>query len=506
MELLDLPEEIINRVAHFFTQQATIAIAALVSRKLNRIVTPHLYGKVSLMVSKCERTVPFIIAEIDNILSNFPSIAFERKLDLPTIRGCNALAFIRTIRRRPELGLYVKCLHLHRQDYGFVYRRALGYYDDGVKLRLPSRGVPLRLSLFRLLEPRPDRLTSSMDPAYEVVLTLLRILPRLTRLSCSAYDTDVPWNPILGLMGSLATLKMAQHDFSQLRVLTINGYHKPLSKLWPIFTLPSLHTLGITGVQLNTTLCPDAELGMWDLMVKRNSIKVLILLNIYVNVGGPSEVDLAPLRLLFATLEQLRCLTLAAKETAITEKLLSTCLCHLPALISLDVYENRPTSMTTGIALAQQEVLQPDVPSSLNLLRQSKILRQLSIDVGMLLTLTPFSLASEHPSILGSSPIITTEELARQEFAANVDLSLPHSLRSLKLRVCDESMLQTELLRALETSLMDLRLRFPKLRKLEIAWKMGGLVTAAKGANNLSSAVVAKLRCEGIEVVESLLP
>lgn len=55
----DLPEELIDMTIAFLGPQSSLAAAALVSRKLNRITTPHLYTTVSVTVCRSAKRVPF---------------------------------------------------------------------------------------------------------------------------------------------------------------------------------------------------------------------------------------------------------------------------------------------------------------------------------------------------------------------------------------------------------------------------------------------------------------
>lgn len=110
--------------------------------------------------------------------------------------------------------------------------------------------MPARIAIGNLRRAVFESQIHALDPACGLVHTLLRSLPQVRLIDASAYVTDVPWNPLISLVGSLAILETVQHDFNRLDELRLSCKSFPPGKLWPIFTLPNLKVLSLRDVQL----------------------------------------------------------------------------------------------------------------------------------------------------------------------------------------------------------------------------------------------------------------
>lgn len=123
----NLPEKIIDKIVSFLGPQSSLAAATLVPRKVNRIATPRLYTAVTLTLGRSAESFP---TTIEDRQANDEMANIILEVDIPTINDCNVSAFIRSIRRRPELARHVKHLGLIPHDYGYIFRNFLGFYDQ----------------------------------------------------------------------------------------------------------------------------------------------------------------------------------------------------------------------------------------------------------------------------------------------------------------------------------------------------------------------------------------
>ena len=502
----NLPEELIDRIITFLGPQSSLAAAALLSRKLNRIVTPHLYTSVSVTVCKVGRQLPFKLkgSEVGS-----ESDVVEVFFDLPTSSGCSAVAFRKTIRCRPDLARYTKYLRLTRDDRGFLFRKITGFYDFRHRSsertswrdteRAAKKATPKLLS--ELDAPRPRPATYTMDPGFEIVALLLRSLPHVNYLDFFNYHTDVPWDAFLSLTRSLVTLPAVQHDSSQLRTLDMGCCHKDFVRFWPLFTLPNVALLRLGSAALTSLSLPDDELQEWVASVQQSSIMRLELENLHIFAAPLRDYDLTPLKVALLTCNQLRHLVITSRPAGMTLSLLGPVQQYCELLESLAIHEaGPPLQVDLGVKLARLQLL--NAPGSPVKLRQSHTLRELTMDLAMLLSLTPASQEVDH--VGRASAPFDAPQVSDEKLVAHIDFTLPRTLTSLKLRVGNEQNLQLALLTALDALRQDVRSRLPNLKQLEVAWQKGGMLTKEQGATLISPDLIHRFRRQGVELFESL--
>ncbi|KAF3044005.1 hypothetical protein E8E12_005809 [Didymella heteroderae] len=475
----DFPEEIIERIISLFTVQWSLAAAALVSRRLNRIGTPHIYTAVTLVLAKSAKSIPLVVKPLETRTGPQMDI-FHFTFDLPSAESCNALAFVMTVMRRPELAQHVKLLELIRNDEGYDIRRAIGFSDlQGQKVTKLAAAAPTQLSWRSFTDAMDERPARVVDQPYELVCSVLRTLPQVNFIDAYEHTTDVPGDPFMNTIQSLATLTAVQHDF--------------------IFTIPHLSELMLRDIMLVSVTSVD--LDDWKLTVPRNSIMRLALYNVDTPRVQLPVQDTAPILLMLGACRRLKHLAIATSAAGLWQVMLGCCSQRFTALETLGVLEVGPsTSVMVGLALAERQVLYAPMPVCR--LRESEGIWCLNAEVGMLLALTPVSENNEHAGRV--ERYHSMAQLPGQLFDAHINITLPRSLETLNLMANKEKRLQIILLTTLESMHKDVRDRFPSLRKLEVAWELGGIVTEERGADNLSPELVEAFRRKGLEVVQSL--
>jgi hypothetical protein len=112
----DLPEELLDELFSFLQPQTSLTNATLTSRKLSRIVTPHLSTRVSLTMSRRANPSPIPLKVYKSLHEEEMRRLSHASFDVPTIDGCHSLAFIKTIKRRSELAHHVRHVIFRRRD------------------------------------------------------------------------------------------------------------------------------------------------------------------------------------------------------------------------------------------------------------------------------------------------------------------------------------------------------------------------------------------------------
>lgn len=232
---------------------------------------------------------------------------------------------------------------------------------------------------------------------------------------CVEYTTDGPGHPFLNILRSLATLNAVQHDFSRLRTLRLN-----------------CNDTRITPVKAE-------HIEDWELHVRSNSTSHLALFNVKKAAGNPSGKDMMPVLLMFGALKRLKHLALALGSPGLEQVLLSCPFDHNPTLETLIPMEvNKSTSHKMGLAGAERYF--SFGPSPLQLLWESEGHRSLAVEAAGLLTLSPASAENERAGEAIYNHSMT--QSPGQLFDAHINLTLPCSLETLKMRVNNDERLQ----------------------------------------------------------------
>jgi hypothetical protein len=219
-----------------------------------------LYRSVPVLLNKLERVLVVRLRHQDGSVTT-------HRCDIPTTKGSNAGALLRTLRARPDLAAHTKNLWLLRCDRGYALRRNLGWYglksnsDWHSRLRLTS--APLNLAKMSTNTELPYRAWGPikraalpleqqevMEPISIILRDILRILPNVVYLDRTKYFTDVPWDvPLdLAMRAGMHALPGEHVPFVHLReVRMCCGTTGKWSALWPLFTLPALRTLVLSG-------------------------------------------------------------------------------------------------------------------------------------------------------------------------------------------------------------------------------------------------------------------
>lgn len=238
----------------------------------------------------------------------------------------------------------------------------MGFYNqarDGQKKFVIE--MPARITIGGLRRVVFESRIHALDPAFELVHTLLRSLPQVRLIDASAYVTDVPLNPLMNLVGSLATLETAQHDFSRLEELRLSCKSFPPGRLWPLFTLANLKVLSLRDVQLPPV--DPKESGNWRTLGRSSPVIRLELQEVQAVLAQLQAQDLEPLILIFKACGQLESLTVTSTPLALTQILLSTYQRHFTTLKSLAVHEaGSLTQVQVGIPTAEEQVVRLTSP------------------------------------------------------------------------------------------------------------------------------------------------
>ncbi|KAJ4342738.1 hypothetical protein N0V87_000947 [Didymella glomerata] len=225
-----LPEELIFKIVAYLaphpsdlydiSQLRDLANLPRISRRLERISTPHLYKSVLITVCKVGQNITVAVGAVD---------APPMVLDIITTKGRNAQKFLKTLQHRPAPREFVKYVSLLRDDRGFLWRLSLGWYgyseDSSATANFHWREIEkaartgLPISTSRILRTHPVAPVACLDEGFETVRELLRLLPKIEHLNCHKYRTDLPWHPAAETFQTLRWRPMPQNDFRSLRSL-----------------------------------------------------------------------------------------------------------------------------------------------------------------------------------------------------------------------------------------------------------------------------------------------
>lgn len=473
-QLDDLAEELLNEIVAYLIPEphnTTLVLddllsTSLVSRRLHRITEPHLYRSAHITLNKSERSLKIYIAQLNTILGRCT-------LDISTTNGCNAEAFVRTMRLRPDLAMHVKYLRLSRQDVGLGCRSYLGLdgYEQNSPVKLSFADLehaaetrtPLQYAT--LMQSLPLRLIETVDQASMTAHEILRRLPNVSHLDRSGYQTDAPCDPLIETLAGLGTLPTC-HDFRNLKVLKIACKNKPLDCFWMLFTLPKLDTLTLSGAF--STDMQEQVIPCWE-SVQACSIKQLSLpkLELY---GGryESAVVLAHIARICTELETL-CIITSCKLRNLTW----TCNYLAPfqqrfsKLQHMEIFDKQPRVSLFGV----HATVQPNA-GAIHMLRRSNSLTCLIVDAVDLLKLIDEDELRAHNAII---PGMLQRHYSNgtpggPRFYALMDLTLPQSLISLTLRIGDEDFMHNAFIEVLEMLARDVRKWLPALKHLTLWW------------------------------------
>ncbi|KAF1838089.1 hypothetical protein BDW02DRAFT_51238 [Decorospora gaudefroyi] len=360
------------------------------------------------------------------------------KFDIPTTTGCNAALILRTLQARPDLGKHTRYLRLVQCDLGFNLRRILGWYGwQSLALDTqdiltsqhfpPDAALPYRLWTDLTAKAKP--ITTSMEPSFDLVCDILRLLPNLLGLNRMLYLKDSPCDPFLEMAISSHGLPTESHPFAHLQQIQTVCF-STLSRLWPLFSLPVLRTLRLRYGR-NTPTDPSQIASWTDASSSLESIDIenLILAGQY---GYDDTRD--PLRLMSNACDKLQTLsiTTVCSEKISVAVLLRSFVKHIDTLHSLTVYESRPQLSklpATRIPFRNKDMF--------GRLRSAKALRTLKMDVVDLLSLTTQDERNKRAPGVLRRKCYRFPHAPEEEYYFFVDLELLPSLVSLTLRIAD---------------------------------------------------------------------
>lgn len=253
----NLPEELIDRTIGFLQPDyRTVTVGCLhpllalsmASRKLHRITEPHLYNTVPLTANSSQSTA---VIHVQRSATHLQSYRFA----VPTSKGANLVAFLRTISARIDLRRHVKHIRLFRCDWGSHDRALFGYYgykdDHGAKFSRPDletairNGKAMLARTFHRCSSNTRTLSRADDQASALLSATLLLLPELKKLDAGSNKTDTRFD-ILLFHGPAQSIQTATHTmFANLQELRLNWARKSLATLWPIFSLRQLRKLSI---------------------------------------------------------------------------------------------------------------------------------------------------------------------------------------------------------------------------------------------------------------------
>ena len=184
--------------------------------------------------------------------------------DIPTTKGCNADVLLRTLQARPDLAKHTKNLWLLRCDRGFGVRESLGWYGTSPREWFGNLQLFLPLLDLRTMQNNTELPFSVWWPVKRAALPLeqmavnervsnvlrkiLRLLPNVQYLDRTEYFTDVPWDACLDVATEASIVfPGGSLPFTRLREVRMCCGTDPWAGLWPLFALPTLKTLAISG-------------------------------------------------------------------------------------------------------------------------------------------------------------------------------------------------------------------------------------------------------------------
>lgn len=272
---LDLfPEEVLDNIISFLAHNDNddafelsslrgLYSVALTSSKFHRIALPHLYAKVPITLNK---KLKFVSSSVDG--GNGYSIS--------TTSGCNATAFLRTLKDRPEIVPHVKSLHLKRDDVGFRERWSAGFYRWGDVMSLSH--TQLCILQFRVgndLQRIPAAQQYIVDHESIILWDLMRCLARIVHLDCTQYHTDSPFDPFTCHPSYAATLVPVPFEVNLVNLTTVKFPCRGLSLAFMMMWLtrpPNMQHIHLSNAGL---FFPSPSL--LDTLVKPQNCKLKVL-------------------------------------------------------------------------------------------------------------------------------------------------------------------------------------------------------------------------------------
>jgi hypothetical protein len=511
-QLGDLAEELLDRIVACldpaFTRPLEIdslrplANLSMVSRKLHRIVEPHLYRAIPITLNKQVRGVNLRLLQNGTIQ--------HAGIIMTTTEGANATAFLRTMKARPDLVEHVEYLGLARFDWGHEWGILLGFdgyqQDSGPKISTAAlqdaiqNDTPLSISNTQPIMPNAVSLPQSVDPAAETVRDILRIVSRVKWLDRSSYITDAPWDPFLEIAKGLSTLPLRFHDFTHLHGLRFHCSGCLLARLWPVFMLPNLRRLHLIGGVLITVASVDC-LERWT-NIRDSQLQILSIEGALPSSYSQYHHDSNALCLMSTVSVKLQTLDFCNRVK--TSRNLLGLQVHairyrLETLHHLQMYNTEPQPYMHGVLAALQDPLAYLAP-----LRNAKALQRLTMDIVNLITAYPIE--EVPPDTRGQllHPFVISPHAGRR-IRAVIDLTLPRSLVSLTLRAVLEPVQRDALLDALDGLIDHVPERFPNLRTIKVAWHRAALDTGNPTLCALVPIVALHFRKLGIELCQEFI-
>ncbi|KAF1992718.1 hypothetical protein P154DRAFT_583551 [Amniculicola lignicola CBS 123094] len=368
-----------------------LAHFAQVSRKYYQISIPYLYDTipVTLVKSMGHLSISMRSCNVWDGEHYQQTFGFE----LPTTRGCNCGALIRTLRRRPDLAKYVKTLIVKRHDMGFQARWHLGLYgtetwwqqqiSNPAELCIPnqrrySRQTHLSVTpeatevlyewgLSQIGRSNMNRgrlaheFAATIDPIYTLFYDMLMCIPTLEYLDLSLYITDAPRKPWLDIATAATTgngILQTLGNLDKIRSMVVNLNTQAITELRPLFSLPVLKTLRVIFPLLRSDIAgPNHawKASEWERVANRSPIQNLSLINIVPNYMQPfhrftalEELDTNPLRLISQSCKALCTLHIQGECTTTPfREFLTSFAKHYSTLHTITVYSPHPTRAQT---------------------------------------------------------------------------------------------------------------------------------------------------------------
>jgi hypothetical protein len=501
-----LPEELIVKIVAYLaphpsdlydiSQLRDLANLPRISRRLERIFTPHLYKSVPITVCKVGQNMTVAVGAVDA-----PPMVF----DIITTKGCNAQKFLKTLQHRPALREFVKYVSLLRDDRGFLWRLSLGCYgyskDSSATANFHWReiekaartGFPISTS--RILRTHLVAPVACLDEGFETVRELLRLLPKIEHLNCHKYRTDLPWHPAAETFQTLRWQPMPQNDFRSLRSLKLDCCEDGLAGYWSVFILPSIRTVWLDVATLRAPT--QLEIDSWKAI---ESCPVTELQLHAVNIDEWQRPDRNVVHHMLKACTQLHSLSVSSSTPCQNRLLLDAVgqYCSRLQRLSIITYP-LPTRSSLGVKKIFPISENPKTPF-IPVFRASTGLKQLVLDVTDLLEVVKLSeLGDQHTGIITPITFVMGEEIL-----INADLTLPNSLEVLILRVSNGDKQRAGTIKALRALVLDSKARLPYLRVLRTAWQVP--CTTPSGESYIGDDLAGVLETVGVRYEEMCFP